>query len=43
VDLPPDFREQLEEFEREGVECVVVGGCAVAFTVGPAQRKISIS
>jgi hypothetical protein len=28
MNLPPDFRELLEEFAREGVEHVVIGGYA---------------
>jgi predicted nucleotidyltransferase len=31
VDLAPDFKELLEEFERAGVEYVLVGGYAVAY------------
>ena len=29
MDLPPDFRELLEEFARSGVEAVLVGGYAL--------------
>jgi hypothetical protein len=39
VDLPPDFRELLEEFEREAVELVLVGGYAVAFHARPRATK----
>lgn len=37
--LPPDFRELLEEFAREGVEHAVVGGYAYAFHVQPRATK----
>jgi hypothetical protein len=37
--LPPDFRELLEEFAREGVEHVVIGGYAFAFHVEPRATK----
>jgi hypothetical protein len=30
VDLPPDFRDLLEELARDAVEYLVVGGYAVA-------------
>ena len=30
-EIAPDFRELLDEFEREGVEYLLVGGYAVAF------------
>jgi hypothetical protein len=35
MNLPPDFKELLEEFAREGVEHVVIGGYAFAFHVEP--------
>lgn len=38
-DLPPDFRELLEEFDRAKVEAVVVGGYAVAFHARPRATK----
>ena len=43
--LPPDFRELLEEFAREGVEHVVIGGYAFAFHVEPraAARRAAIA
>ncbi len=37
--LPSDFRELLEEFAREGVEHVVIGGYAFAFHVEPRATK----
>lgn len=37
--LPPDFRELLEEFAREGVEHAIVGGYAFAFHVQPRATK----
>ena len=37
--LPPDFRELLEEFDREGVEHVIVGGYAFAFHATPRATK----
>lgn len=37
--LPPDFKELLEEFVREKVEHVVVGGYAFAFHVEPRATK----
>ena len=37
--LPPDFRDLLEEFAREGVEHVVIGGYAYAFHVQPRATK----
>ena len=39
MDLPRDFRELLEEFERADVEAVVVGGYAVAFHGRPRATK----
>lgn len=39
MDLPPDFRELLEEFERDAVELVLVGGYAVAFHGRPRATK----
>jgi len=37
--LPPDFRELLEEFAREGVEHVIVGGYAFSFHAEPRATK----
>lgn len=37
--LPPDFRDLLEEFAREGVEHTIVGGYAYAFHVQPRATK----
>jgi hypothetical protein len=37
--LPRDFKELLEEFAREGVEHVVIGGYAFAFHVEPRATK----
>ena len=37
--LPTDFRELLEEFAREGVEHVVIGGYAFAFHAEPRATK----
>ena len=37
--LPDDFREILEEFAREGVEHVVIGGYAFAYHVEPRATK----
>ena len=39
MDLPLDFRELLEEFERDAVEAVIVGGYAVAFHGRPRATK----
>ncbi len=39
ADLPPDFRELLEEFETARVEAVIVGGFAVAFHGRPRATK----
>jgi hypothetical protein len=39
VELPPDFKELLEEFARDGVELVLVGGYAVAFHGRPRATK----
>src|SRR4051812_22881078 len=39
MDLPLDFRELLEEFAREGVEYLIVGGYAVAFHARPRATK----
>ena len=39
MNLPHDFRELLEEFAREGVEHVVIGGYAFAFHVEPRATK----
>ena len=37
--LPRDFRELLEEFAREGVDHVVIGGYAFAFHAEPRATK----
>jgi predicted nucleotidyltransferase len=37
--LPVDFRDLLEEFDRSGVEVVLVGGYAVAFHGRPRATK----
>jgi hypothetical protein len=37
--LPTDFKELLEEFAREEVEHVVIGGYAFAFHVQPRATK----
>ena len=39
MDLPPDFKELLEEFERASVEAILVGGYAVAFHGRPRATK----
>ena len=39
MDLPRDFRDLLEEFARERVEAVIVGGYAVAFHARPRATK----
>ncbi len=39
MSLPPDFRELLEEFARDAVEFVLVGGYAVAFHGRPRATK----
>jgi predicted nucleotidyltransferase len=39
VDLPPDFRELLEELVRDAVEFLLVGGYAVAFHGRPRATK----
>jgi predicted nucleotidyltransferase len=39
MNLPPDFKELLEEFARDGVEYVVIGGYAFAFHVEPRATK----
>ena len=39
MNLPHDFRELLEEFDREGVEAVVIGGYAFAFHAQPRATK----
>jgi predicted nucleotidyltransferase len=39
MDLPVDFKELLEEFDREKVEVVLVGGYAVAFHGRPRATK----
>jgi predicted nucleotidyltransferase len=37
--LPPDFRDLLEEFDREKVDAVVIGGYAVGFHAEPRATK----
>jgi hypothetical protein len=39
MDLPLDFRELLEEFARERVEHLIVGGYAFAFHARPRATK----
>lgn len=39
MDLPPDFKELLEELARDAVEYLVVGGYAVAFHGRPRATK----
>jgi hypothetical protein len=39
MDLPLDFRELLEEFAREGVDHLIIGGYAVAFHARPRATK----
>jgi hypothetical protein len=39
MNLPNDFKDLLEEFAREGVECVVIGGYAFAYHVEPRATK----
>jgi predicted nucleotidyltransferase len=39
MNLPSDFKELLEEFAREGVEHVVIGGYAFAFHAEPRATK----
>lgn len=39
MDLPPDFRDLLEELGRAAVEYVLVGGYAVAFHGRPRATK----
>jgi predicted nucleotidyltransferase len=39
VELPPDFRDLLVEFAREGAEAILVGGWAVAFHGHPRTTK----
>ncbi len=39
MDLPPDFRDLLEELARDAVEYLVVGGYAVAFHGRPRATK----
>ena len=39
MDLPPDFRELLEELARDAVEFLVIGGYAVAFHGRPRATK----
>lgn len=37
--IPPDFKELLEEFAREGVDHVLIGGYAFAFHAEPRATK----
>jgi hypothetical protein len=37
--LPSDFKELLEEFAREGVEHVMIGGYAFAYHAEPRATK----
>ncbi len=39
MDLAPDFKDLLEEFARDGVELVLVGGYAVAYHGRPRATK----
>jgi len=39
VDLPPDFKEMLEELVRDAVEFLLIGGYAVAFHGRPRATK----
>jgi predicted nucleotidyltransferase len=39
VDLPPDFKELLEELARDAVEFLLIGGYAVAFHGRPRATK----
>ena len=39
MDLPPDFRELLEELARDAVEFLLIGGYAVAFHGRPRATK----
>ncbi|MBX3207706.1 MAG: nucleotidyltransferase [Labilithrix sp.] len=39
MDLPPDFRDLLEELARDAVEFLLVGGYAVAFHGRPRATK----
>jgi hypothetical protein len=39
MELPVDFRELLEEFAREKVEHLIVGGYALAFHARPRATK----
>jgi len=39
VDLPPDFKELLEELVRDAVEFLLIGGYAVAFHGRPRATK----
>ncbi len=39
MDLPPDFRDLLEELARDAVELLLVGGYAVAFHGRPRATK----
>jgi hypothetical protein len=37
--LPPDFRDLLVEFARDGVEHVIIGGYAFAYHAEPRATK----
>jgi predicted nucleotidyltransferase len=39
MDLPPDFNDLLVAFASERVECLIVGGYAVAFHARPRATK----
>jgi hypothetical protein len=39
MNRPSDFKELLEEFAREGVEHVVIGGSAFAYLAEPRAKK----
>lgn len=39
MDLPPDFKEMLEELARDAVEFLLIGGYAVAFHGRPRATK----
>lgn len=39
MDLPPDFKELLEELVRDAVEFLLIGGYAVAFHGRPRATK----
>jgi hypothetical protein len=37
MDVQPDFKELLELFNAHGVECIIVGGYALAFHGAPSN------